>query len=908
MSIFKRNFIAYFLNPTGYVFICVFVLLSSIAAFLPDEFVNTNLANLSQLNKWFPLIMLIFIPAITMGIWSEERCYGTEELLMTMPISSRTIIGGKYAAALGVYSISLLFSMGANYTILEFLGNPDIGLFLSTYFGYWLIGAMMISISMFASFLTAQLTVAYIVGGFLNIPLLALQWADAAPVSRQTALFLKNLSIEHFFEPFGRGIISLASIVYFLSIPCFMLYLCLVILNYRSWSAKHPQYYGFHYIFRAVALLVIAFALVNIIVCHDKRIDVTEEKLSTLSRESLTLIGTENAKFPIIIEAWLSPDLPQEFVQTRLDIISVLGAIKERSKSEVFVEIHDTVPNTKEAVRVERQYDIRPQKVIFDVRGRSREEAIFLAVVFRCGPRTVVIPFLNRGLSVEYELVNALLSVGDRVKKRIGILKTAAGLMGRFDSHGNLLQKSWTIVDELEKQYLVEELDPNDPIPLNLYNAILAVQPSSLSPVGMMNLTNVVRQGQPTLIFEDPYPVFAEYLPGTKISNIPGMSAMFPPGTRGDPSLLWAMLGITFSTDILWKNYNPYPKLAALSEEYVFVDATPIEYNRPDNVPEKTDQTGKPKLNSVVSFAKEEPMVASLQHLLFPFCGSIEERANSETKFTPLIQTLAGGFTAPDNIRARGIRTDSSQRENREKIYTLAARITGQVPRAFLPPNLIAGKKPEFNVVLVSDVDLLTPGFFKIREMGTDVRSGVTLDFDNVNFILNAIDSVAGEKELIPVRARRTRHRTLTRIEETTRKIRDKAMVEQIAFLKDYEAYRKQEEDALQKKVLELTNKNTGKQNTMTREESLELQTAYVGTQQRVNQLLEEKRRQYERKVEESQREVDEFVRQVQGRYKLYTVLLPPILPLMIGLGVWFHRRRQQRVFRRPDIGLGSSK
>lgn len=886
MSIFKRNFTAYFLNPTGYVFICVFVLLSSIAAFLPDEFVNMNLANLTQLNRWFPLIMLVFIPAITMGIWSDERRFGTEELLLTMPVSTTRIVLGKYFAALGVYSISLLFSMTASFLILRFLGRPDTGLFLTTGLGYWLLGAAMLALGMLGSFLTSQLTVAYLLGGLLNAPLIALQWADAAPVSHQTAVFLKSFGTAFRFEPFGQGIISAAAVLYFVLIAAVTIYCCLVFLNRRYWPTGKFRSLSCQHMIRSGALVLSAVSLIGLIDCYDFKIDATEEKLSTLSEESLALIEKQKTKYPIVIEAWLSPELPQEFARTKLDIVSVLGAIKDHSPNQVFLDIRETLPSTKEAYRLERLYDIKPKKVVFDVRGRAREEAIFLTVIFRCGPKTVTIPFLNRGISVEYELINALLGVDQRDKKRIGIVRTAAGLLGRQDQNGNPVSGPWLIVDELDKQYQVYDVNPEDPIPAEIYDVLIAVQPSSLTQKGMLNFANIIRHGQPTVIFEDPYPIFADYIPRTKLPTGPGMP-FIPPELRGDPGLLWAMLGISFSTDILWKNYNPYPKLAALSEEYVFIDADPIKYNRKDS-----------KQKQMPSFSPDDPATAKLEHILYPFCGSIRQAPHSETVFTPLIQTLAGGFTDPNEIQGRGLRTYSSKRIDREEIYTVAARISGKIPRAFLAPGS-ENKTPSFNIILVSDADLLTPGFFKIREMGTDVRNGVTLDFDNVNFVLNAIDSVAGSGDLIPIRARRPRHRTLTRIEETTRKIRDKAMSEQIALARDLEVYRRQEENGLQKKILELVNRRPDKNSALTKEESMEIQTAAVAVQQRLNRQMEEKQRRNDKKIEETQREVDEFVRQVQGRYKLYAVAFPPIPPLFIGIVVYLRRRKLMMTFRR---------
>ncbi len=158
-AIFNRNLISYFSTPTGYVFICLFVFLSSFAAFWPNDFFSANLANLDQLNKSIAGILLIFIPAITMSIWSEERRQGTDELLLTLPAGDIDVVVGKFLAGTGIYSIALFFSMLCNFMMLFFLadGKLDFGLFVCTYFGYWLMGLAMIAIGMIASFLPAIL-------------------------------------------------------------------------------------------------------------------------------------------------------------------------------------------------------------------------------------------------------------------------------------------------------------------------------------------------------------------------------------------------------------------------------------------------------------------------------------------------------------------------------------------------------------------------------------------------------------------------------------------------------------------------------------------------------------------------------------------------------------------------------
>ncbi len=120
-AVLKRNFVGYFSNPTGYLFILLFVGACSVCAFFPHDFFNNNLATLHELNQWFPWIMLVYIATITMGIWSEERRQGTDELLLTVPADDWDIVLGKYLAAVAIYTVSLLFSQITNFLVLSFL-------------------------------------------------------------------------------------------------------------------------------------------------------------------------------------------------------------------------------------------------------------------------------------------------------------------------------------------------------------------------------------------------------------------------------------------------------------------------------------------------------------------------------------------------------------------------------------------------------------------------------------------------------------------------------------------------------------------------------------------------------------------------------------------------------------------
>ena len=320
-AVMKRNFIGYFSNPTGYVFLCLFVLLTSFAAFWPHEFFTTNLANFDQLNKYLPYIMLIFIPAITMSIWAEEKRQGTDELLLTLPAKDFDIVIGKYFAAVLVFTVSLLFSQLSNYGVLLAMtgGSLDNLLLFSTYLGYWFMGIAMISLGMVASFLTNNLTVGFIFGAAFNAPLAFFSDADVIVSNSQWIQRLFEWSLLQRFEPFGRGLISASSICYFLGLVVIGVYLSLILIGRRHWlGGRDGTSMFWHYILRAMFLIVMVVGLV-LVAQHSPlnraRVDISEKQVSTLADATIALLSElandpDQSKPPVKIEAYVRTTFP----------------------------------------------------------------------------------------------------------------------------------------------------------------------------------------------------------------------------------------------------------------------------------------------------------------------------------------------------------------------------------------------------------------------------------------------------------------------------------------------------------------------------------------------------------------------------------------------------------------------
>lgn len=922
-AVMKRNFKSYFSNPTGYVFLAIFVLLTSMAAFWPHEFFNANLANLAQLNQSISLIMLIFVPAITMGLWADERRQGTDELLLTLPATDFDIVMGKYLAAVAVFSVSLLFSQFCNFLVLNALseGDMDIGLFLTTYIGYWFIGLAMISLGMVASFLTNNLTLGFVLGVLINAPFVMLQYADAFVTSNGWIQFFSQASIGRQFDDFGRGVVSLSSLIYFIMLTVFGVYLSMVLIGRRHWlGGKDGESLLGHYLLRTISLVVIASSATLFFVLHDTRWDATAGKTSSISPKTMALIRNLESDEPVRIEAFISADVPESYAETKSDLINYLNEFRGASgaKMDVFI-YNDLEPFSELAEKAREQYGIMPVPVMGETRGVMQAKEIILGAAVQRGLEKVVIPFFGNRIPVEYELVRSISTVTDQQRKRIGVLTSDAMLFGgvrpdpRNPFGGFQPVPKQRIVDELEKQYDVDQVDPNEPIDPTKFDVLVAVQPSSFTQPQLDNLIAAVKAGMPTAIFDDPVPYAMNQAPPISQPKAPLGSGMFgrqqPPPDKGDIRELWKLLGITlsgqqlitdpyFNANVIWQNYNPHPKLrmsgGQITPEWVFVD----KY-----APGAEDALET--LNSEIDITQ------NLNEVLFLLPGAVIRSKDfpQSMTFTPLVRTgtLTGtvtyeGLRNPNGNQAGGHMLTGEQ-------YTLAALIEG-LPASEVDKLADPKQKKEatdavpIRVAMVADIDLLHSAFVGLQAEKNDQ---VELNLDNTTFVLNLLDNLAGDDRFTTIRGKNPRLARLTMVDTMTKNAVEASTREEEAAKEQFEAERQAKEQEINKPVEELEdlmNKLKAKQarQQLTAEDQIELTKLAnrVREQESVaNRKLQVEAERISKELQETQqkiqRDLDRQVLKTQNTFKMFAVVLPPIPPILVGLIVFVIRRIKER-------------
>ena len=888
-ALVKRDLWKYFTSPTGYVFITLFILLSAAAAFWQNRFFLNNLANLDQLNQLFPYLLVFFIPALTMSVWAEERKQGTDELLFTLPATSLEVVLGKYVATLGIYTASLLLSL-SHVLVLFWLGSPDLGLMFSNYLGYWLMGSAMIALGMLASLLTSNATIAFVLGAAL-CSLFAFG-DSAAALSPTLGGLLGSVGVLDSFNDFARGVVSLSGLLYFVSLTALILYFNVLLVGKRHWPRQADGYpMWLHHLVRAVALIIAIISINAVLGRTSIRMDVTAERLHSLSDATRDLLRELPTDRTVFIQAYVSPDIPEQFVQTRENLLGILNEVDSLGGSRVQVLIEDTEPFTQSARDAREKFGIVPRSVPNLASAQAGYSQVFLGVAFTSGAQEHVIPFVDRGLSVEYEMTRSIRVVAQTDRKKIGVLSTEAKLFGGFDFQTMQSAMGWSIVEELRKQYEVIQVSSSGPIPEDLDGLVVAL-PSSLPQEEMDVLLAYIQEGNPTLLLIDPLPVINIALAPSERSGAnmnPFMQQQAaPPPEKGDIQRFMSEIGVSWnSASIIWDTYNPHPDLAQLPPEVVFV--------------------GKGNENEE-TFNEQHQGSAGLQELVLLYPGQMEQAAGTDYEFQPLLKSgYVSGQASYFQMVQRSflgaqINPNLPHRPD-PRDYVLAAHIRGTIestdPEAADQEeeggseDSSAGESDEtppspksLDVLVIADLDFISEQFFQIRAGGLE-----NLNFDNITFFLNSIDVLVRDESFITLRRKRVRHRTLERVEDQTRNFIEERVKEEEEAEAEAERAMDQAQQRLNEKVEEVRQRP-----------DLDIQTKQIMAQniqevesRRFEVLKTNIEAEKESKINRSKENVEEQIRSIQTNIKTFAVLLPPIPVFALGVLIFVRRRRRER-------------
>jgi len=225
LSIFRKEIHAFFSSLIGYIVIGVFI--TSIGLFMwvfsDTSVFSYRFATLEQLFSIAPVVFLFLIPAVTMSSFADEKARGTIEFLFTQPLTTWQIIAGKYLANVVLVLFALLPTLIYYFSIYQLgspKGNLDKGAIMGSYIGLFFLASVFVAIGIFASSLSTNQIVAFILSAFLCF---FFHWAFTyiarIPIfSGNLDLFIQKLGINFHYNSMSKGVLDTRDILYFLSV------------------------------------------------------------------------------------------------------------------------------------------------------------------------------------------------------------------------------------------------------------------------------------------------------------------------------------------------------------------------------------------------------------------------------------------------------------------------------------------------------------------------------------------------------------------------------------------------------------------------------------------------------------------------------------------------------------------
>ncbi len=753
VAVWRKQLGSLLLNPLGYVFILAFVLIYGGVLFLPDDYFQRNIADLGPILDVMPWLFAVLVPAVSMGAWASERELGTDEQLLTLPLSELDVLLGKWLAIASYFTVALVCSL-TNVWVLSSLGEPDIGLVQTIYLGWWLMGLTFAAASLWASTLVGMPAVAFVLG----------------------ALFCAILTfIEgrvEWMNPFERGVVSLGQVAVAITFVVFFLGLAVLTLSAKRWQMVRRK----HVVVGVVTFLACTLTVFNLSVQVDRAavdLDLTEEGLSTLSDASVSILSDQQAS--VKVTAFISQELPPEHAPKGSEVLNMLTLLERQAGEKLTLVVHRPEdPLDDLGALATEHFGLQPRRVTAESVTGKEEIEIFMGAIVESGAKRETIAYFEPGLSVEYELMRAIRTTTLDSKKVIGIAETDLKITQQFDFQTRQMSREWQLVQELRKQYEIQSVKLDVPVEQELA-ALVVPQPSSLTDDQLKNLHEYIVAGGATLLLEDPACITAPDLSSSLPRPVrrpaaPGQPPQQDP-PKGDLQPLLKGLGIAMDLQqIIWSDVNPSHELRnRLPKQFVWAQ----------------------KDKGAIA---DQSALTGIGTVLFPYAGALQKLEGSTTTFDQLVSVVPsvpfGSHPFDDVMRqSRSLFGPGPLRPVSPEVHApatgdalvIAARIGGKMTRAYDVPAAGEGTDSEtpkagapsdkdVNVIVVADTDFFFDEFFMIyrnQDKRFDEDEARFLqDLRNVQFAANLVDALAGDESFLELRTRRPKARPLASLEE----------------------------------------------------------------------------------------------------------------------------------------------
>ncbi len=232
-AIFSRELRAYFQTPVGYIFIGMFLAVSGY--FFAVGNLLSKSPDIAGVLSNMLMMFLFLIPILTMRLLSEEKNSRTDQLLLTAPVSVRSVVLGKFAAAVAMYLLTLLVTL-LYLLVIGIHGAPAYAKIFCNYLGFVLIGCAFISVGLFVSSLTQNQASAAIATFAALLFLYAVDWSESVIQSKVILSIINCINITKWYSEFELGVLSVPAILYYISFTAVFLLCTISIVDRRRWN------------------------------------------------------------------------------------------------------------------------------------------------------------------------------------------------------------------------------------------------------------------------------------------------------------------------------------------------------------------------------------------------------------------------------------------------------------------------------------------------------------------------------------------------------------------------------------------------------------------------------------------------------------------------------------------------